>query len=231
MSATVFIGDNLHIIQTQIKDQSIDFIYFNPPFGTTAQTWDEQLNWPKLFHEFFRILKPNGIIAIHCSVPFNYILIREAPTPPTYSWYWIKDNVTNPLLANKQPLRNTEEILIWTNKRARYYPQRNGTEKHIVKGNYKQTKHSYYKRSYDTVEKEVIGKLQTHIIEMPRCIDGFSTRPNELIELMIRSYTQDGDTILDPTCYKGVCGAIAKRMGRKWIGIDKYFMPEKLMCK
>lgn len=229
MSATVYIGDNLTILSSQLKDESIDFIYFNPPFGTTNQSWDERLDWRKLFQQFFRILKPDGILAIHCSVPFNYLLIREAPKPPTYSWYWLKDNVTNPLLANYQPLRNTEEILVWTNRRNRYYPQRNGTEKRIVKGNYKATANSYYKDSYETEAKEVIGKLQTHIIQMPRMIDGFSTRPKELIELMINSYTKPGDTILDPTCYKGLCGVIAKNMGRRYIGIDKYFMPEKLM--
>lgn len=229
MSATVYIGDNLSIIKSQLKDESVDLIYLNPPFGTTQQSWDERLNWPKLFEEFFRILKPDGVIAIHCSVPFNYLLIREAPKPPTYSWYWLKDNVTNPLLAKHQPLRNTEEILIWTNRRNRYYPQRNGTEKRIVKGGYKKTTNSYYGTSGETVKKEVVGRLQTHHIEMPRLINGFSTRPSELIELIINSYTQPGDTILDPTCYKGFCGAIAKNMGRKYIGIDKHFMPEKLM--
>jgi site-specific DNA-methyltransferase (adenine-specific) len=242
MSATFHKGDNLKIISEQIKDKSIDFIYFNPPFATTKQKWDEKLDWKKLFEQFFRILKDDGIIAIHCSVPFNYLLIREAPRPPNYSWYWKKENSTNPLLAKTQPLRNTEEILVWTNKRCRYYPQRVGTEKRLQReggGNAPRKDGTcYYGKSQswnrslnsERVMVEVTGRFQTHHIEMKRHVDGFSTRPQELVELMINSYTKEGDTILDPTCYLGMCGAIAKKMKRNWIGIDKNFYPLKLMC-
>ena len=237
MSATFYKGDNLKIITEQIKDKSIDFIYFNPPFATTQQKWDEKLDWKKLFAQFYRILKDDGVIAIHCSVPFNYLLIREAPRPPNYSWYWKKEGTTNPLLAKTQPLRNTEEILVWTNKRTRYNPQRVGSEKRMIftlGGNKPKKDGSFYygnsqsctaERTY----KEVEGKYQTHMIEMKRHRDGFSTRPIELVELMINSYTKEGDVILDPTCYLGMCGAIAKEMKRNWIGIDKNFYPAKLM--
>jgi site-specific DNA-methyltransferase (adenine-specific) len=229
MSASVYIGDNLQIISNSIPDKSISFIYFNPPFGITKQEWDEKLNWKKLFAEFFRVLKDDGVIAIHCSVPFNYTLIREAPKPPTYSWYWKKEAHTVPMIAKIQPLRNTEEILIWNNKKPRYFPQKNGTE--ITKQGEKTQKNdvSYYGKHY-LPRKTYVGKYQTHHIDMPRLIDGFSTRPLELIKLMINSYTQEGDTILDPTCYEGLCGKIAKDMNRKYIGIDKYFFPKKLLC-
>ena len=238
MSATFHKGDNLKIISEQIKDKSIDFIYFNPPYATTRQKWDEKLNWKKLFPEFFRVLKDDGVLAIHCSVPFNYVLIREAPRAPNYSWYWKKEGTTNPLLANTQPLRNTEEILVWSNKRNRYNPQRVGNEKRRIftlGGNRpKKDGSAYYGHSKscdaERTFKEVEGKYQTHLIDMKRHRDGFSTRPRELVELMINSYTKEGDVILDPTCYLGMCGAIAKEMKRNWIGIDKNFYPLKLMC-
>jgi len=226
MSATVFVGDNLTIIRQQIPSKSIDFIYFNPPFGTTEQPWDDVLDWKALFQEFYRVLKDDGMIAIHCSVPFNYHLIREAPKPPNYSWYWKKENATNHLLASTQPMRNTEEILVWKGKKNRYYPQRIGDEERTNSYN---GSCFYYNTHQTHTTKRVKGRLQTHHIEMARTIDGFSTRPVELIELFLRSYTREGDTILDPTCYKGLCGSIAKRMGRRYIGIDKYFYPERLM--
>ncbi len=229
MSATVYIGDNLQIITNNIQDNTIDFIYFNPPFGTTKQPWDDKLDWPRLFKEFFRVLKEDGVLAIHCSVPFNYTLIREAPKPPSYSWYWLKENITCHLNVNKQPLRNTEEILIWTNKKKRYYSQRIGDEeiKYYGGGN---DGTGYYLSSVIQGKRTVKGRSQTHHITMKRKVEGFSTRPRELIELMLNSYTKPGDIVLDPTCYKGMCGVISKELNRKYIGIDKYFYPEKLMC-
>lgn len=226
MTTTVFIGDNLTIIKQQIKSKSIDFIYFNPPFGTTQQPWDDVLDWKSLFNEFYRILKDDGVIAIHCSVPFNYKLIREAPSAPIYSWYWKKENTTCHLLSNVQPLRNTEEILIWKNKKTRYYPQRIGIDERTIYG----SRPTPYYRSFNKNTKSIVkGRLQTHHIDMTRDIDGFSTRPIALVELLINSYTKEGDTILDPTCYKGMCGVQSKKMGRKYIGIDKYFYPSLLM--
>jgi DNA modification methylase len=227
MSATVFIGDNINIISDQIKSQTIDLIYFNPPFGTTKNTWDSKLNWKELFKQFYRVLKDDGVIVIHCSVPFNYTLIREAPTPPNYSWYWKKENSTNPLLAKYQPLRIVEEILVWTNKKKRYFPQRIGNQTRLLREHDLNT--MYYCNAKKNPKKEVKGYLQTHLIDMQRHIDGFSTRPHDLIKLIINSYTQEQDTVLDPTCYQGLCGMIAKQMNRHYIGIDKNFYPIKLM--
>ena len=228
MTTVYYQGDNLTIIRKHIESKSVDLIYFNPPFGTTKQKWDELLDWTHLFEEFFRILKDDGMLVIHCSVPFNYTLIRNAPKTPLYSWYWEKDNVTNPLLAKYQPLRTTEEILVWANKRTRYYPQSvgDGVREYTPRGG---CGTGYYDKAMELDRKTVKGKLRTHHIAMKRDIDGFSTRPRELIELIIKSYTKEGDTILDPTCYMGVCGVVAKGLKRRWIGIDKHFLPEKLM--
>lgn len=207
---------------------SIDFVYFNPPFATTYQPWDEELPWSDVFVECFRLLKPTGTLAIHCSVPFNYTLIRTAPRPPNYSWYWDKMATTTPLLAKRQPLRHVEEILVWTNGR-KYNPQRIGTETRT----YRSSGRTAYVnqgtlRALEPVT--VVGRYQTHLIRMKRKLRGFATRPDELIELMIKSYTNEGDTILDPTCYEGLSGIIATRLGRKWIGIDKHFTPRMLMA-
>jgi DNA modification methylase len=223
MSTTFYIGDNSTLIPRFIPDTSINLIYFNPPFATTQNKWDTQLNWEVLFKEFYRVLKPNGVIVIHCSIPFNYPLIRVAPKPPAYSWYWKKENVTCHLMAGTQPLRNTEEILVWTNKKKCYYPQRVGDELRTVTPN---GATSYYNHCNTTHQKQVKGKCQTHFIEMKRTVDGFSTRPIELVELIIKSYTQEGDTILDPTCYKGLTGRVSKKLNRHYIGMDKNFYPQ-----
>lgn len=226
--ATFYLGDCVKQME-KFPEKSIDFIYFNPPFATTYQPWDEPLDWKKVFHEAFRLLKCNGTLAIHCSVPFNYTLIREAPRPPNYSWYWDKKATTTPLLAKKQPLRCVEEVLVWTT-RIKYNPQRVGTEKRLVKSSAK-TRYVQQETLSEVAPKEFIGKYQTHLLSMPRKIRGFATRPDEMIELFIKSYTNEGDVILDPTCYKGLSGRIARSLNRKWIGIDKNFYPDELLSQ
>jgi len=224
--ATFYRGDCIEQM-AKFSAKSIDFIYFNPPYGTTNQPWDSKLDWPKIFKECFRLLKDTGTLAIHCSVPFKYTLIREAPRPPNYSWYWNKMAQTTPLLAKKEPLRQVEEILVWRNI-IKYNPQRVGTEKRIIKSS-GITKYVNYKTCKITEPQEVIGKYQTHLIEAKRHVRGFATRPDSIIELFIKSYTNEGDVILDPTCYEGLSGRIAKTLNRKWIGIDRQFYPKELL--
>lgn len=226
--ATFYKGDCLHHMQ-RLPSKSIDFIYFNPPFATTYQPWDEALPWPDIFREAFRLLKEDGTLAIHSSIPFNYTLIRAAPRAPNYSWYWDKQATTTPLLAKKQPLRCVEEILVWTQK-VKYNPQRIGDEIRTVKSRAV----TPYVNQQTLVPLEVAtvkGKYQTHLISVPRTIRGFATRPDSLIELFIKSYTNEGDTVLDPTCYHGLSGRIAKHLKRKWIGIDKHFLPIELLSR
>jgi site-specific DNA-methyltransferase (adenine-specific) len=212
----------------RLPAKSIDFIYFNPPFATTCQWWDESLPWSAIFEQCFRLLKDVGTLAIHCSVPFNYTLIRAAPKPPNYSWYWDKQATTSPLLAKKQPLRCVEEILIWTNK-VKYNPQRVGTQIRRVRQNRISSNYMNHATCIPKETTTVVGYYQTHLVSMPRHVRGFATRPDQLIELFIKSYTNEGDTILDPTCYKGLSGRIAGALGRRWIGIDKYFLPIELI--
>jgi site-specific DNA-methyltransferase (adenine-specific) len=225
--ATFYRGDCLDCFK-RIADKSIDFVYFNPPFGITMQPWDEALDWKKIFAECFRVLKPHGTLAIHCSVPFNYTLIRDAPRAPNYSWYWNKIATTTPLLAKHQPLRHVEEILVWKSEFTKYNPQRVGDEVRRVHADGR-TNYVDYGSLKPRGKKEVIGKYQTHYIEMKKKVRGFATRPDEIIELFLKSYTNEGDVVLDPTCYLGLSGVVAKRMGRKWIGFDKYFMPSYLI--
>lgn len=213
-------GDVFTILKNQIPNKSINLIYIDPPFGTTKNFWDEKLDWSKLFDEMFRVLKDDGMIVIHCSIPFNYELIRSAPKPPSHSWYWLKDSPTCPLIANVQPLRQVEEILVWKNKKATYYRQQIGTE---IRPSSYMTLNNYYGKDVKKKSTKIIGKTRTHFLEMKRNIDGFATRPDEMIKLMIDSYSKEDDTILDLFCYNGI--SYRNKGNRKWIGIDKFFYP------
>ena len=213
-------GDTLETLRGQIKDKSINLIYVNPPFGTTKNYWDEKQDWPSLFKECFRVLKDDGMLVIHCSIPFNYELIRAAPKPPSYTWYWKKERPTCPLIANAQPLRLVEEILVWKNKKNTYYRQQIGDESRESAW---MTTNDYYMKNVTAKKTVILGKTRTHLFEMKRDVQGFSTRPREMIDLFINSYSKPGDTVLDMFCYKGASKKSCE--GRRWIGIDKYFFP------
>ena len=216
-------GDVFAMIGAHVRDKSVDLIYIDPPFGTTRNWWDSKLDWVALFKEFFRVLKDSGMLVIHCSVPFNYELIRSAPKPPSYSWYWDKGHPTNHLNANNQPLRQVEEILIWKNKKVTYNRQQIGDAPHIYYWN----KPSTYYGSVREGSTIVKGATRTNLIQMKRDTKGFSTRPAELVKLMIDTYSKPGDVILDCFCYKGL--SYTQSEGRRWIGIDMNFVPDYLL--
>ena len=210
-----------------IEPATVQLILLDPPFGTTKQVWDSKLDWSQVFEQAFRILKPTGMLVIHCSIPFNYELIRAAPVPPSHSWYWNKQgSPTNYLNANKQPLRTVEEILVWKKKTCTYYRQQIGSEPHTSSW---ATPTDYYGSVKQRKKTVIEGKTRTHYIEMKRSIDGFSTRPRELVELMIDSYSQKGDIVVDCFCYKGLSGLISKEKGRQWKGCDLFFTPSLLL--
>jgi len=219
-------GNSLELIKT-VATGTVNLLYIDPPFGTTKQVWDEQLEWDSLFTEMFRVLKDTGMIVIHCSIPFSYQLIRSAPVPPLYTWYWNKKgSPTNFLNANKQPLRTVEEILVWKKTKATYYRQQIGSDPHSSAW---ATPTEYYGSVKDRKKTVIEGKTRTHYLEMKRAIDGFSTRPKEMVELMIQSYSKEGDTVLDLFCYKGLSGVVCKELKRNWIGFDKYHSPTLLL--
>ena len=222
--AVFFRGDAVKMMKTHIPTASVDLLYADPPFdGATRNSWDRVVDWPAFFAEAFRVLKPAGTLVLHSSVPFNYTLIRAAPKPPSYSFYWKKESTTNPFIAKVQPLRNTEEILVWRNKKTTYYPQRVGTEERTV---YSQGESSYYGACTPQKKQTVIGHYQTHHIDMKREIEGFSTRPRELMRLIYDSYSKAGDTVLDTFCYNGISSTCCP--GRKWIGVDLIHIPKYL---
>lgn len=215
-------GDSQELIKT-IPSNSIDLLYIDPPFGTTKNNWDEKINWFALFPEMFRVLKDSGMLVIHCSIPFNYELIREAVILPSHSWYWYKGGSPScPLIANVQPLRCVEEILVWKKKKPTYYRQQIGDEEHE---SFWADACNYYGSVKERKKTIIKGKTRTHFLDMKRTLDGFSTRPKEMVELMIKSYSKEGDTILDLFCYKGLSGKVCKELGRNWIGFDRYFSP------
>ena len=91
------------------------------------------------------------------------------------------------------------------------------------------TENDYYGPTKKKGKKIIQGKTRTHFLEMKRDVQGFSTRPKEMVELMIKSYTNEQDTVLDLYCYTGLSGVVCRELKRNWIGFDKYHTPVLLL--
>lgn len=218
MTSKYIIGD-IHTEILKLKDNSIDLIYTNPPFNTTANEWDMPLNWETLFKEMWRVLQPNGVIALHSAIPFTYDLIRYEK--PKYHYTWMKNNPTNFFHAKKQPLRNIEEVLIYYKKPHTYNPQMVGNKKISYKRN------NSYKGEYygDQVKNhtEQIGTYPTTFLgKFSRILqkDNPKSICDDITNKIIKTYTNPHDKILDMTCCNRNNGNLAIKLNRHYIGID-----------
>jgi site-specific DNA-methyltransferase (adenine-specific) len=215
----IITGD-IHEEIVKLETNSINLIYTNPPFNTTENKWDKAIDWKMLFKEMWRVLKPNGKIILHCSIPFTYELINIEK--PRFHYIWIKDKPTNFFHAKNQPLRIQEEVLVFYKKLGTYNPQMIG-HKFYKKGT--AGKSDYYGSRGENVKYEDktdghFGKYPNNVLYYPRHVRGFSTRPDELVDYFIKTYSNEEDTILDITCYNYLTGVRSIKLNRKYIGID-----------
>ena len=219
MSKTFIIGD-CHQEVKNIESNSIDFIYTNFPFSTTNMPWDKPLKLEELFGEMYRVLKDDGVIALHAAIPFTYKLINICK--PQYHYTWVKARPTGHLNAKKQPLRNVEEVLIYyKNPKHTYFPQMTGDIEHNSKSENKQF--SGYYRSQKSYSSSHVGNYPRTFLGVFKSVsqsDSPKSVPDSLISYFINTYSRKGSTILDLTCCDDGVGKIAERAERHYIGID-----------
>jgi len=224
---TRYIEGDIHDVIQTLDTNSIDFIYTDPPFGTTKSSWDKGLNWETLFPEMWRVLKPNGVICLYASMPFTYELLRYET--PRYHYSWCKNISTGFLNAKHQPLRCMEEIFIYYKKRGTYNPQMEGTEFHkkrLVK--YGSKENSYWGESHKKGEDTKKGG---HKGRYPKTFKNWAirkdktgiTRTDEQIDYFIKTYSNEKDTILDMTAHCKYVGDRCKLLNRNYIGVDLDF--------
>jgi site-specific DNA-methyltransferase (adenine-specific) len=216
-----------------IDDKSIDFILADLPYGTTRAKFDNQINLTDLWAQYNRIIKDNGVISLFAASPFDKILACSNLEMLKYEWIWHKTQGTGFLNVKKQPLRCHENILIFYKKSPTYNPQKTQGHKPI---------NSYTKKAsvqnktelYGTVKEDVSGGGETD--RYPRSVLTFSSdkqimkstpflhpmqKPVELIKYLIRTYTNEGDLVLDNVAGSGTTGVAAKLLNRDYILIEK----------
>lgn len=226
--AKKYIQGDIHEVIKTLEDNSIDFIYTDPPFnGQTKAKWDSVLRWDELFPEMWRVLKPRGIIALHSAMPFSYELLKYEK--PRYNYNWLKNNSTGFMTVRYQPLRVMEDIFIYYKKSGTYNPQMIGDEfysKRNVK--YGSEKNAYWGEVKKDKVNEVTeegghrGKHPTTLLQYPirKGKSNGITRCDEMIDYFIKTYSNEDDTVLDMTCHNTTVGKRCEVLKRNYIGVD-----------
>ena len=220
-----YIENDIHNEILNIEDNSFDLIYTSPPYGITEAEWDKPLKWDILFPEIWRVLKPKGIIVIHASMPFTYELLKYEK--PKYHYTWLKNRKTNFFKAKLQPLRNTEEVFIYYKSPGTYNPQMIGNEIHKKVYMKQSDPNKYYghrkniKKTYISPDETHTGKYPSTLLEYKvRCDNTGISRTDEMIDYFIKSYSNEGDNVLDFTCHNNYVGDRCKILNRNYLGID-----------
>lgn len=222
----IYQGDCLEIMK-KIDDKSIDMICCDLPYGTTNCKWDTIIPFEALWTEYKRITKDNAAIVLNAAQPFTSALIMSNPDMFKYEWIWHKSKITGFLNANKQPMRNHEQICVFYSKQCTYNPQKTTGHKKLVNNfiDNKQFNSNVYNKiiirhKFDSTERypTSIQKFKS----LGNIKDRHPTqKPLELIEYLIKTYTNEGDLVLDNCIGSGTTAIAAINTKRNFIGIEK----------
>ena len=225
----LMLGDCLERME-EIPEASVDMILADPPYGTTQNKWDSVIGLDLMWRQYERILKPAGVVVIFAQTPFDKVLGCSNLGMLKYEWIWEKTAATGHLNAKKCPMKAHENILVFYDKPPTYNPQ-------MLIG--QKPTNSFTKRHGDG---ECYGKTAVisgggSTTRYPRSVQIFKSdkqqislhptqKPIALMEYLIKTYTNDGETVLDNCMGSGTTGVACINTGRNFIGIemdDKYF--------
>jgi len=206
-----------------IPARSVDMVLADPPYGTTACKWDTVIDLPLMWEQLKRVIKPNGAIVMTASQPFTSALVMSNPKMFSYEWIWVKSKITGVLNAKKMPVRKHEQVLVFSHSKCtgtynaqgliEVNIQREDKVKHSSK-NYGPRGGVKYNQQFTNWPRDVIEiKSEGNTIHPTQ-------KPVALMEYLIRTYTNEGETVLDFTMGSGTTGVAAKNLNRKFIGIE-----------
>lgn len=220
-------GDCLELMK-ELPNESIDMILCDLPYKETGNKWDKGIDLNKLFKEYRRIIKEDGCIALNGTFKFGVQLYNIAPDLYKYEWIWEKDNGTNAPNVNLQPFRIHEFIFIFGKGRVtngkrtsmKYFPQK--------------TEGKPYKQKSGRISENWKGGLKNIItdnssgLRHPKTIQKFNRdrgfhptqKPVEMLKYFIKTYTNEGDLVLDNCMGSGSTGVACKQLNRSFIGYE-----------
>jgi len=219
-------GDCLVEMQN-IPDKSIDAIITDPPYGTTACKWDSVIPFEPMWEQLNRIIKHNGAIVLFGSQPFTSALIMSNVKMFKYNMVWDKKLTTGHLNCNKMPLRRHEDILVFSKGRINYNPQKIVRDKIRIDKNSNKEVHGNGIGTYGKfklTDKYLTHRHPTSIVEISnadkRNIVHPTQKPIPLMEYLIKTYTNEGETVLDNCMGSGTTMVACQNTDRRGIGIE-----------
>jgi len=219
-------GDCLEKMK-KFPDNIIDMVLVDPPYGTTACKWDSVIPFEPMWEQLKRIIKPTGAMVFTASQPFTSALIMSNIKQFKYCWIWEKDGGSNIFNLKHQPMKEHEDVIIFSVDTHLYNPQmqdRIGSRKNKVTT----TVDSGRKNSVYGSRKPG-GKLNVPKLRNPRSIQRFNRqrglhptqKPVALMEYFVRTYTNEGSLVLDFAAGSGTTGVACKNLNRNFILIEK----------
>ena len=221
-NAELYQGDCLEIMK-DIPSHSVDMILCDLPYGTTACSWDIVIPFDKLWKQYNRIIKDSAVIALFGVEPFSSSLRLSNLKVYKYDWIWQKSKVQGFLNCNKRPLINYENIMIFYKKQCTYNPQ------NLVRGEF----NNFRPAKLSDEKSKIYGKETvfgiSEFCNYPKTIIKFNSvsnnlhptqKPVELLEYLIKTYTNEGATVLDNCMGSGSTGIACKNLNRNFIGIE-----------
>lgn len=220
----VICGDCLEIMPS-IPDKSIDMILCDLPYGTTACKWDTVIPFKPLWENYKRIIKNNGAIALTAREPFTSALIMSNIEWFKYCWIWEKEQGVNFLLSKKQPMLIHEDITIFYNNLPTYNPVMRIYDKGWIKKDTGKSFDEIRNRQEMQLFKKSQGNMRYPIsiikFNRPKQNGVHPTqKPVALFEYLIKTYTNEGDLVLDNCLGSGTTAVACKELGRDFVGIE-----------
>jgi site-specific DNA-methyltransferase (adenine-specific) len=217
------LGDCLEVIK-QLPDKSVDAIICDLPYGTTACKWDSVIPFEPLWAQYKRIIKDNGAIVLTASQPFTSALVMSNPKWFKHEWIWDKVTATGFMLAKIAPMKQHESVLVFGKGKVNYYP--------IMEKMDKPEAYKCYGKSETMPLENNDGKRRIRTHKYPKTIFKQSNankrgrehptqKPVELMEYLVKTYTNEGNTILDNCMGSGTTGVACKNLNRNFIGIEQ----------
>ena len=230
-------GDCLELMK-KIPDGSVDMVLTDPPYGTTACKWDSAIPFEPMWEQLKRVTKKNGAIAMTASQPFTSALVMSNVKMFKYEWVWEKAVGSNFTALKYQPMKEHESVLVFSDGRHNYYPikqPRKGSGAARLNYGNKGSKTGETSGRLDfkgftpeTYDKEMRNPSSVQYFNNREKVRGLhpTQKPVALMEYLIKTYTNEDDTVLDFTMGSGTTGVAAKNLNRSFIGIEideKYF--------
>lgn len=234
MSVKLLHGDCLDLMAT-LPDGCADMILCDLPYGTTACKWDTVIPFELLWEQYKRLIKKNGAIVLFASQPFTSALVMSNPSWFKYEWVWHKNEGSGFATSKYQPMRYHEGVMVFCEGKTLYNPQKTERNSEASKKACKKPIRSGAGKS-EHITGLSSGEYRTYDSELknPESVLRFNSVPNggggklhptqkpvALCEYLIRTYTNEGDTVLDNTMGSGTTGVACVNTGRNFIGIER----------